>query len=397
MLYFNTNITVINATISIFLLVNGIAPLFWAPLSERIGRRWVYITTLALYTVCTIICGTSSSIGVFFAFRMLQGIFACGGQAVGGGTVSDLFEPKDRGKATGIFILGTILGPTVAPICGGYVDQYLGWRWIFYIKTIMGGVLTILTFVFVKETLYIPNPPPPPVNFKERLGRLKFNPLESLGLLLNIDIFLTCLPVSVAFGWFYLLVTVFPLTFGPIYKFSTGTIGLCFLACGIGNIAGALSAGFTSDKYYNMKIKRNNGIIVKEFRLHPILFGLPFLVVGSIFYGWFIHARLLWIAPLIALVLTNFGIMFTITTANTYLVDCYIKKSASVVSANNFTRNLLGMMFSLLGVTIRTSLGDGWTYTLMALTCLVFYLVCIPLVLKFGSNWRDGAQKNVVN
>jgi MFS family permease len=72
----------------------------------------------------------------------------------------------------------TILGPTIAPLCGGYIDQYLGWRWIFYIKTIMGGVLTILTFLFVQETLYIPNPPPPPVNFKERLERLKFNPVS---------------------------------------------------------------------------------------------------------------------------------------------------------------------------------------------------------------------------
>jgi MFS family permease len=63
---------------------------------------------MALYTVCTIICGISNNIGVFFAFRMLQGVFACGGQAIGGGTVSDLFEAKDRGKATGLFIFGYV-------------------------------------------------------------------------------------------------------------------------------------------------------------------------------------------------------------------------------------------------------------------------------------------------
>jgi hypothetical protein len=43
---------------------------------------------------------------------------------------------------------------------------------------IMGGVLTILNFIFVYETLYTPHPPPPPANFKERLGRLKFNPVS---------------------------------------------------------------------------------------------------------------------------------------------------------------------------------------------------------------------------
>lgn len=68
-------------------------------------KRWVYIVAMALYTVCTIICGISTNIGLFFAFRLLQGIFACAGQAVGGGSVSDIFEPHQRGKAMSLYIL----------------------------------------------------------------------------------------------------------------------------------------------------------------------------------------------------------------------------------------------------------------------------------------------------
>lgn len=68
--------------------------------------RWVYIITMAIYTVCTIICGISTNLGLFFTFRLLQGLFACAGQAVGGGSVSDIFEPHERGKAMGIYILG---------------------------------------------------------------------------------------------------------------------------------------------------------------------------------------------------------------------------------------------------------------------------------------------------
>jgi len=64
---------------------------------------------MVLYTVCTIICGISTNLGLFFAFRLLQGIFACAGQAVGGGSVSDIFEPHERGKAMSIYILGYIL------------------------------------------------------------------------------------------------------------------------------------------------------------------------------------------------------------------------------------------------------------------------------------------------
>lgn len=61
---------------------------------------------MALYTICTIICGLSRNLGQFFAFRLLQGVFGSVGQAVGGGSVSDLFEPHERGRAMGIYLLG---------------------------------------------------------------------------------------------------------------------------------------------------------------------------------------------------------------------------------------------------------------------------------------------------
>lgn len=57
----------------------------------------------------------------------------------------------------------------------------------------------------------------------------------------------------------------------------------------------------------------------------------------------------------------TFGVMFTVTTGMTYLTDCYLPISASVVSAANFCRNLGAMIFSLPAVQIRGSLGDGWS------------------------------------
>jgi multidrug resistance protein len=179
MIYFKTNLTTINATIALFLAFNAIAPLFWAPLSERIGRRWIYIVALVLYCVCTIVCGVATNLGLFFAFRLLQSIFASAGQAVGGGSISDMFEPRERGRAMGLYMLGTILGPSIAPVCGGFINQNLGWRWIFYIKTIIGGAFAILSFFLIPESLYVPaeKQVAPPANFKERLNRLKFNPV----------------------------------------------------------------------------------------------------------------------------------------------------------------------------------------------------------------------------
>jgi hypothetical protein len=84
--------------------------------------------------------------------------------------------------------------------------------------------------------------------------------------------------------------------------------------------------------------------------------------------------------------------MYTITVANTYMVDANHTKAASVVSLGNFTRNVCGMIFSLTAVQIRGSLGDGWAYTLYGIMCLVAYLICIPLVQKRGTNWRESRR-----
>lgn len=66
-------------------------------------------------------------------------------------------------------------------MCGGYIAQNLGWRWIFYIKAIMAGAFAILSFFIVPETLYNPNAENEvaPKTAKERLQRMKFNPVSS--------------------------------------------------------------------------------------------------------------------------------------------------------------------------------------------------------------------------
>ncbi|KAG1465574.1 hypothetical protein G6F46_001654 [Rhizopus delemar] len=282
-IYFDTNATVINATVSLFIVMNAIAPLFLAPLSERVGRRWVYIICMAIYTISSAICGIAEKLGTFFVFRLIQGIFGSVGPAIGGGTVADLFEKHERGRAMGIYILGMIFGPSIAPVIGGYTSQYLGWRWIFYLKTIIGGVLTILTFIFVKETLYRPGKKQKVTDFKGRLESLRFNPFASLQLLKVPGVALTCLAVSVSFGWYYYAVVILPATFSSVYGFSEGSVGLCYLSGG----------------------------------------------VGSIMYGWFIYFRIFWFAPIVGFGILACGTMFTLTNAGTYLVEAHPQMAAS--------------------------------------------------------------------
>ncbi|KAI9490585.1 major facilitator superfamily domain-containing protein [Zychaea mexicana] len=319
--YFGTTLTVMNATIALYVAAMALAPLIWSPLSERVGRRYfiniaiklfiwmhyihvyspqkflipVYLISMLIYTVTTIVCGVSKNLALFFVMRTLQGVSSSAGMTVGGGTIADLFLPHERGKAMSLLTLGTVTGPAVGPLVGGYVSKYLGWRWIFYICTIIGGVVLLLNALIVRESLYQPDRVKPET-MKERIAYLKFDPLRGLMLLLRPHVILTCLPLSVSFGWFYFLVAILSPTYTEIYNFDQGSMGLLYL---------------TGE------------------RLLPVLCCVPFIVAGALMYGWFVHAKLHWFVPLVGYLIMSLGTMYGNVTSNSYLVESYLPVAAS--------------------------------------------------------------------
>ena len=126
--------------VSIYVLGYAIGPIIIAPLSEMYGRLWIYHTTNVLFTIFTIACALSTSLGMLIGFRFLAG---CAGSAVltiGGGTISDLFKQEERGSATAIWSIGPLLGPVVGPVAGGFLSQAKGWRWVFWVITMGVGM-----------------------------------------------------------------------------------------------------------------------------------------------------------------------------------------------------------------------------------------------------------------
>lgn len=86
---------------------------------------------------------------------MLQGFGASAAFAVGAGSIADLFFLHERGFYNGIFIFVGQSGPFVAPMCTGVLIQATNWRWSLWLMAILSGVVLVLTFFFLPETLYI--------------------------------------------------------------------------------------------------------------------------------------------------------------------------------------------------------------------------------------------------
>ncbi|KAK0337238.1 hypothetical protein LTR91_004258 [Friedmanniomyces endolithicus] len=131
------HISVVHASYqtTVVIAINGLAPFLFIPLANVYGRR-------PLYLFCTLLgFGTSLASAYAKTFSQLLAARAFNGFmpvafALGAATVVDLFFFHQRGRAMGVYVVLMTNGSHLAPIVGGLVGQYLGWRWCFKMAAI---------------------------------------------------------------------------------------------------------------------------------------------------------------------------------------------------------------------------------------------------------------------
>lgn len=149
----HTTTMMVNVSVGIYLLALGIFPLWWSSYSERHGRRTVYVASFTLYIGFAIGAALSPSIQSLIVFRVLTGACSASVQAVGAGTISDLFPPEVRGRAMGYFYLGTLSSPLVSPIIGSLLLISWDWRSTQWFTMGLAALIDILIIFFLPETL----------------------------------------------------------------------------------------------------------------------------------------------------------------------------------------------------------------------------------------------------
>lgn len=138
--------------LSILLLGFALGPLVASPLSEIYGRVRVVQSWNLLYIVFNAACGGVQTKEAIIILRFMAG--ACGSATlgIGGGTLSDLFKAKDRGKAVAIHSWSPILAPLVGAVIGGFISQHTTWRWNFYASSLLSVAIQLSGLLFLEET-----------------------------------------------------------------------------------------------------------------------------------------------------------------------------------------------------------------------------------------------------
>lgn len=127
-------------------------------LSDLLGYKWLYTSSLTVFTISSALCGMAWSPTSLICFRFLQGLGAGAIAPTAMAIIFQVFPPQQRGLAMGIYSLGWTFGPILGPTLGGYLTDTVSWRAIFYINLPIGTVGVMLAATIMAADLSVRRP-----------------------------------------------------------------------------------------------------------------------------------------------------------------------------------------------------------------------------------------------
>ncbi|KAH4029436.1 hypothetical protein HBI25_199470 [Parastagonospora nodorum] len=415
---FHQSTETINQTVTVYLIFQGLSPMLWGPISDRHGRRLVYLVCLSILVLSSIgmaLCPTDQ----FWLLLFLR-CFQSGGSAstiaLGAGVIGDISTSRERGGYFGMFNLGPMLAPCIGPSLGGVLAQELGWRSIFWTIVIMVAVCLLCIALFLPETLRsIAGNGSIPVPYRLRalvpiVGRKAsqqaYDPatqtkskqsINPFVILTYPDVIVLLTFTGIVYAVNYTITATISSAFARIYpNLSQTVLGLCYLPTGAGMIIGSTMTGKMLDwEYSRIKKRLGDNFTIEYARLRIMPFYLGLFIVCVIGWGWSIQARahmavLLCLGTILGW--TSIGILNTTMTLN---IDILQSRSSGATACTNLVRcSLAAIMISVID-RMTTAWGDGWTYTFWGGICALL-LPLMFLEIKMGPRWRakrEAAEK----
>ncbi|MDP9017555.1 MAG: DHA2 family efflux MFS transporter permease subunit [Candidatus Eremiobacteraeota bacterium] len=124
-------------------------------LTAFLGRKRFYATSLAIFTIASLLCGTARSIWVLVFYRVLQGIGGGALQPTAQAILFETYPAEKRGQAMALFGLGAMVGPAIGPLLGGYLIDNATWPIIFFINIPIGIIAFVMTLMFIPNPSFI--------------------------------------------------------------------------------------------------------------------------------------------------------------------------------------------------------------------------------------------------
>jgi multidrug resistance protein len=381
----------------------GVAPMVLAPFSEINGRRPVFIATGLLFVLCELCCALTKSFGGMLVARFFVGVGGSTFSTMVGGVVSDIYHTADRNTPMALFSGAALFGTGLGPVASGFIVQHLSWRWMFWLQTIMDGILVFIFILCFRETrgsvllsrkakalnswyeareaagyfgFQMPvdgisgQYEPQRIRWKVKSDEERTSITKSIGISLYRPfhllvtepvVFFFSLWVSFSWAVLYMTLAAIPLVFGTNHGFSIEQSGAVFGAI---SVAAAI---FTVVCIYQEKLAKKHNKLPDspEARLYFACYESVLMPIGLFMFGWTSYSSVHWIVPTIAIGLATMGIFSIYLAVFNYLADTYHRYASSALAAQSFCRNIMGGIFPLITTQMYTKLTYGGASSLL--------------------------------
>ncbi|KAH0599229.1 hypothetical protein MHUMG1_03346 [Metarhizium humberi] len=399
---FDSTTTIVTLGMTTYLLGLAAGSLVVAPLSELYGRQIIYIVCLCLWAVLIIPCGLANSLTTIIVVRFIGAFFGAVMISNAPGSVVDVSNPDYLARSMSLFGVAPLNGPVTGPIIGGFVFQYLGWRWANWIVLIMAG-LAIALMCTVKET-YAPkvlqrkaarmrrqmDDPRYWCQYDQRVSTLhllKVNLSRPFVLFATEPIlWFMNFWISIIYGILYLCFVAYPIVFSQHRGWGPGISGLAFCGIGIGTLT-AIAAEPLFRHIINLQARDpETGKPYPEAQASIMAIGAVSTAVGQLGFSWTcLPASIHWAAPIAFGIPFGCGNTISFIYGSNYLAGAYGIYAASALAGNAVIRSVIGGTLPLAGPQMYRALKAQWAGTLLGL--LEVAIIPIPFVF-----WRYGGK-----
>ncbi|EJD37630.1 MFS general substrate transporter [Auricularia subglabra TFB-10046 SS5] len=407
------SIAKVNLTITSYLVLQGLSPMFFGPLADYRGRRLAYICCLAIAAgACTgMALLPNGAYGLLIFLRCVQSAGSASTISIGYGTITDIATPGERGTLIGLMSLGPMAGPAIGPIIGGALADKFGWRGIFWFMAALAAAIGLAILCFLPETLRVivhAGEIKPRWHLRPLIPVLThYSPKVSAETLQNMPKprrrspkFLKqadCLMLLFSNGSGFTLFQALMSSMSPVllsaYPFlNQTTVGLCYLAVGSGCAIGSVVTGRVVDAEFRRQGGTKGeaipvGFALEKARLRLLPIYASGMAVTAIVYGWTV-GRTSIAVPLVFHFIFGWCVMAFMNAHQVLLMDLAPGQGASVTAANNLFRCLLSAGIVSAQDPLLSAIGLGWLFVLFS---GLFIGIVAPILIverRFGPHWR---------
>lgn len=148
----NTSIDKVSLTLTSYFIGISLGQLIYGPIIDRYGRKKPLLIGLGIFILSSLGCALSPDIYSLIVLRFFLALGGCVGMVASRAIIRDRFEDQEIAKAFSSLILVMGVAPIIAPTIGGYISSEWGWRYIFYVLAVIGSILILVVFYFLRES-----------------------------------------------------------------------------------------------------------------------------------------------------------------------------------------------------------------------------------------------------